>query len=305
MFISGLLLLGSDYSYFPYVVPTEELTGLELGTGRYDSIYASRSTAMPLIDPPSLIWDTDTVFCADYEKSINAGNIDFSLSTISQLAVRRRKYGTFNWTTVCVRNIDSKEDLQFAGIDLFNAGNTDYEYALVPILNGAEGNYYIVSVHSDFEGIYIFDKNRMFGTTLDIKCSTSRKNSLICQTSLRNRYPRAIYNSSVNYDSGSVEAFFCRYDTARHAFHPDDSCSYRHELMDFLTDGRPKILKASDGRMWLINVDGGSVSDNEGDHWQHRMTSFNWFESGDCLNERDLYDADLIDIDSEYWSYGG
>lgn len=67
MFISGLLLLGSDYSYFPYVVPTEELTGLELGTGRYDSIYASRSTAMPLIDPPSLIWDTDTVFCADYE----------------------------------------------------------------------------------------------------------------------------------------------------------------------------------------------------------------------------------------------
>lgn len=149
MFISGLLLLGSDYSYFPYVVPTEELTGLELGTGRYDSIYASRSTAMPLIDPPSLIWDTDTVFCADYEKSINAGNIDFSLSTISQLAVRRRKYGTFNWTTVCVRNIDSKEDLQFAGIDLFNAGNTDYEYALVPILNGAEGNYYIVSVHSD------------------------------------------------------------------------------------------------------------------------------------------------------------
>ena len=62
MFISGLLLLGSDYSYFPYVVPTEELTGLELGTGRYDSIYASRSTAMPLIDPPSLIWDTDKVF---------------------------------------------------------------------------------------------------------------------------------------------------------------------------------------------------------------------------------------------------
>ena len=75
--------------------------------------------------------------------------------------------------------------------------------------------------------------------------------------------------------------------------------------MDFLTDGRPKILKVSDGRMWLINVDGGSVSDNEGDHWLHRMTSFNWFESGDCLNECDLYDADLIDIDSEYWSYGG
>lgn len=303
MVILGSLLLGADYSYEMTPTYINDINNFDLEKGIYDGIYASEDTSLPLTYELKEDWDVNTIFASNYTDTIDASNVDFSLSTISHIAVKKRRANTFKWTTLLVKKINTLDDLKIIDIDIFNAGNTDYQYALVPLINNIEGGYNIVEAHSDFDGLYLLEKDTIYGTILDIKCDTERNHSVICQKSSYNRYPRALYNSLSNYESGSVQGYFCKYDANKCEYYTEDSVNYRRDLVDFLTDQKPKILKLYDGRIWLVNIDADSITDTEDGHWQHRMTSFRWFESGDYNNERDLYDAGLIDIDSAYWSY--
>lgn len=302
MIILGSFLLGADCSYECTPAGVENINHAALHTGSYDGIYATHDTKMDMTYNLRSEWDMNTIFASEYTNGINAGNVDFSLSTVSHLAVKKRKSGTFKWNTIFVKKVDSLEDFYIAGIDTFNAGNTFYQYALVPILNNTEGGYSIVEAFSDFEGLYLLEKDTVYGTILDIKCDTQRNHSVIRQNPLFGRYPKAVYNSNANYESGTVEGYFCKFNAHTDEYSPEDSFAYRKRLTDFLTNKKPKILKLHDGRMWLINIDESSISDSEDTHCLHRKTSFSFFESGDCSSEKDLYEAGLTDINSEYWS---
>lgn len=303
MVILGSLLLGADCSFDFTPAYINDITEFDIGKGLYDGVYASEDTSLPLSYKLKDDWNTDTIFAGDYISNINLSNVDFSLSTISHIVIKRRKANTFKWTTIFTKKINTIEDLKIMDVDIFNAGNTTYQYALVPVLNDIEGNYNIIEAFSDFEGIYILEKDTIYGTIFESKCDTERNHSVIRQNSFYNKYPRAIYNAFYNFETGTVEGFFCKYDINKCKYYFNDSFDYRRELVDFLTDRKAKILKLSDGRTWIINIDSNSITDKEDSHWQHRIITFNWFESGDCNNERDLYNAGLIDIEPAYWSY--
>lgn len=303
MTILGSMFLGADCSFDLTPTSVNNLTLFELGKGEYDDIYCTEDTDLPMTFDIQKDWDLNTVFAGDYEDNIDLSNVSFSLSTISHLVIKKRKVNTFKWTTILVKRISTLDDLVIIGNDIFNAGNTDYQYALVPLLNNIEGGYSITEAHSDFNGIFLLEKDRIYGTILDTKCDNSRNHSVIIQPSLYNKYPRAIYNALYNYESGTAEGFFCRYDVNNCIYYPQDSTDYRRDFVDFLTDHKPKILKTFDGRIWLINISADSIQETEDGHYEHRLTSFSWTETGDCNDEQDLYDADLIDVDSAYWSY--
>ncbi|MCM1441782.1 MAG: hypothetical protein NC131_21610 [Roseburia sp.] len=302
MVILGSFLLGADCSYECTPVCVDNINYAELCEGVYDGIYASHDTDIDTGYDLCGAWDMNTIFASGYDDSINAGNIDFSLSTVSHLAIKRRKVNTFKWNTIFVKKVDKPEDFYIAGTDIFNAGSTAYQYALVPILNNTEGDYSIVEAFSDFEGLFLLEKDTIYGTALDVKCDTQRNHFVLRNDPLLGRYPRAVYTSDANYESGTVEGYFCKFNINNEDYYPEDSFAYRQGLTDFLTNKKPKILKLFDGRMWLVNIDETSISDVEDSHWLHRKTSFGFFESGDCSSEKDLYDAGLTDINSEYWS---
>ncbi len=296
--------LGSDNCYSPTPVSINEITYFSLGQGEYDGIYATSDIGMEQTYHLNTRWDMNTIFAGEFDHNINLGNVDFTLSTVSHIAIKRREAGTFQWTTIFVKDIHTLNDFNINGIDILNASNTMYQYALVPILNRMEGNYHIVESYSKFDGVFLLEKDTIYGTTLDVKCDTSRNHYVLKQEYLYNKYPKSIYHSSANYESGTVEGYFCRYDTEKCEFYFDDSIPYRKAFVDFLTDQKPKILKLFDGRIWLVNIDGNPITDTEGGHWLHRITSFSFYESGDYQNERDLYDGNLIDVKSDFWSYG-
>lgn len=303
MFILGSMFLGADGSYAPTPTGVEDINYFSLGVGEYEGICASTDLSLEETYAVKESWDMNTIFAGSYDENIHLSNVDFTLSTVSQLAVKKREKNTFPWTTIFVQDIHKTEDFTIAGIDIFNAGNTAYQYALIPMLNGNEGNYHITEAVSDFDGLFLLEKDKMYGTILDITCDTARNHHGIRQESLYSRYPKAIYNSCANYETGTVQGYFCKYDVNKGTFYPEDSVRYRKEFVDFLTNGNPKILKLSDGRIWLVNIDENTISDTEDGHLLHRKTSFGFFESGDYRNEQDLYEANLIDVAAKYWSY--
>lgn len=304
MLILGSTILGLDNSFSPVPSSINDINYFSLGSGTYDAVYASNNADIELTRELMTEWNNDTIFAGSFDTGINLSNVDFTLDTVSHILIKKREKNTFKWTTIDVRRINTLEDFNIAGIDIFNAGNTQYQYCLVPVLNGIEGNYNIVEAKSDFDGVFIVERDVIYGTTLDVTCNTSRNHHVIKQESLFNRYPSIVYNSDSNYEIGTVEGYFCKYDSNKYEYYPEDSVNYRKEFVDFLTNQKPKILKLHDGRIWLINVDETSVSDSEDGHYLHRKTSFSFVESGNCRDEHDLYDAGLIDVDSDFWSYG-
>ena len=65
-----------------------------------------------------------------------------------------------------------------------------------------------------------------------------------------------------------------------------------------MNDGKPKIMKLSDGRIWMISTTDGLTEDNgEVEHYVHH--SFNWVEIGDPESSSDLYNNNFIDVNLE------
>lgn len=186
-----------------------------------------------------------------------------------------------------------------------NGGDTEYDYAVVPVFHGIEGAYSITSVHSILAGVFLVEKDRIWGTDItDGYCDTTRNIPGSFVETIHNKYPTAVFTTIANYDTGKFNGTFVQFieDECQYDFENDYSRTrYQKEVMDFLADRNPKILKHFDGRMWLIQVN-PNPSDNAEDIYNDRQISFDWTEIGDYDNEEDLYNMNLIDITEEWWN---
>ena len=65
-------------------------------------------------------------------------------------------------------------------------------------------------------------------------------------------------------------------------------------MVDWLTNGEPKILKMHDGRIWMININ-GNVTLDSGEHFKKVRVGFEFVEIGDPASTEDLYNNDFVD----------
>lgn len=302
MIILGTAFLGADDSYSPTPTNVNKIKELTISNGTYDTLAVTKDIDMEQAFDIDTAWDYNTIMLATYDNNINAGNMGFAMNNTSDIIIKRREKGTYHWTTIFHKKIETENDFHISFLDYFFKNNTVYEYACVGLFNGAENDYSIKEIDSRFHGIFICDKDKIYCTQMDIgSCDTSRIHYIAKKESLIKRYPFTYANSNTNYETGSVSGYFAKYDTVSHDFYPDESLAYRKELTDFLSDNKPKILRHEDGRIWLINID-GEISDTMDGHELHRITEFNWFESGDYNSEKDLYNSGLSDVSNEFWS---
>lgn len=302
MNIIGCTFLGADYSFFPMPSNVENITKLCVCNAQFDTLYVTADTQFEETMDVNAAWNWDTIMYASYDKNLSAGNVDYTLNNISDLLIKRREKGTWQWVTIYHKKINSIEDLTLTFIDWFFRNNVTLEYACVAVLNGAESNYSVKEIDSSFQGMFLCDKTNIYGTSLDVgSCDTSRVHYTIKNEPLHQKYPSSYSTAAQSYDTGTASGYFVKINPETNDFDVNNSLDYRKSLIDFLTDNKPKLLRHEDGRIWLINVD-GDVSDTMDGHYLHRMIEFSWYESGDYNSEKDLYDSDLSDVPSEFWS---
>lgn len=302
MIFFGTTFLGGDYTSLPTPTSLENMDYVELENGKYDTLFITKDVSSPQSIDDGLVWNWDTVMYADFSnETTNAGNMNWTVENVSDIVIKRRIQGEFDWITIDIRHIETEDDFNFVGIDNYNQSDTEYEYAIVPYLNDNPGAYIVKTVYSEFDDIFIIGHDKTYKTVASNEnVNTVRNIPGNHNNLLHSKYPVFFHSGLMNYDSGSVEGRFFDVENGCQIITTDMGYLYKKGLMDFLTDGFPKLLKVSDGRMWLIQVI-PSPSDNADTSHDIRTINFDWVEIGNYLSNKDLYYANLSDLEEKWW----
>lgn len=283
------------------VAPNEidNITTIRLTNAIFDHMNVTKDTSLEYNTTIPTDWDYDTVLDVDFEGNLNASNVEFEISQISALKVKRREKGELNWLTLKTINIDGDvSKMNFTIIDKLNAYDIEYEYALVPVMSGVEGNYIIQSILSKFNGVFVLDNQQTFKFFYDVQYGTNARNQSVSSfTPLGKKYPVIVSNGILSYDNGTLSATILNDDfETTGILNPVAIVKKKELLKDFLTNKKAKILKDWNGNLWLIFVSSSpKITYKAGAGMKIPSIQFDWIEIGDSNNQIDLYNAGFLE----------
>ena len=281
------------------LTPTKvaSVDNMTIKNGIFDDLYITKKD-VDVTSPLSKIWDFDTIISAAFNGNLHCGNIEYTVSQISAIRIKRRVKNTFDWVSLFEIPITSVNDLNFERIDRFAKSGIEYEYALVPMIGNIEGTFNTNTVLSEFDGIIISTIDQTVSTVLDTEVTHSRTRPSSMVTTLGSRFPFVLINGMSNYYSGTAKGTFIGIDPETKLYNTKYQNGYRKDIVDFIYDGRPKFLKYQDGRAWIIAVV-DKITDTANGHEENISTAFQWVEIGDAESGVDLYNNGLIAVGIE------
>lgn len=300
--------LGADSLSMPFTpTPIVDNTVLELTGAKVDTLYVTKDVERPIDFTIPTEWDFDTIMYAEFDNNAEGGNIDWTLETVSQLIIRRRPVGEYDWMTLQVKYVETVDDFEFKGYDI-TTESLEYEYAVFPALNGAEGVYASAIVDAKNTHLVIADSTGVYKTIItDGYCETVDQAPNAPIVTLYNRYPTIIRNTNAQYEEISVTATFLPVDEEGECIDYDEIINndrlrilYNRKFKDWLSNGKTKILKNVDGQAWLVYVT-TPPTDSADTVYYDRTLTFTCTEVGNLKSEEDLYEAGLSDVPEEFW----
>lgn len=279
---------------------------IEIGSAEFDDLYVTKNTAAQLTENCPKEWDFKTILYAKFDDNTLASNVDWSLKSVSHLLIKRRKANAFKWMTLLVKQVENIEDFDISFRDITGADSTDYQYAVVPLLNGMEGSYSTADVHCKTQNLVIADEDEIWSTMItDGFCDAVSNVPSSAVITMYDKYPTIIRNTSANYETVNITASFIPTDEENSCdlLYDDNAVrtSYSKRFKEFLTNGKTKLLKNIDGRIWLGYIT-TPPTDSAGEVYYNRTLTFGLTETGDAESEEDLYEAGLITAAKEWWN---
>lgn len=252
-------------------------------------------------------WTETTRLLALFEGSLYSGNVDLSVKNTSDLIVKRRKYGEFSWFNMFDIPVEDADSFNFNIIDRYANAHTQYQYAVVPVINGLEGEYNFGRneltdedfIECDFDGIVILDRDTEYSTFLNLEMEFQKNQGSNYIVPLNSKYPYIVNNDATNYYSGSISAAFLKFENCE--YQKLDSVQYREDFLNFLINDNFKILKIYDGRSYMIEIV-DTPTDSNTEHPELHIISFNFVEVGDPLSNEDMYLNGFLDISEAWWN---
>lgn len=260
----------------------------EISNAVFDEIYMDSNTDLAY-DTTIPEWGYTTILDAKFQNNILAGNVDFTLDSISGMFIKKRKAGDYKWTTIHYVPIQTQEDFDFYFNDIVVAAETTYEYAAVPIVNNAEGTYQTIFVDVCYDGCFIIDPTHGYQVIGELKRSNlTRKVPVNVIETVHSPFPFVHYYSESKYDQFTVSGWFVERDKKTYMFDSLNGWKYREAVREFLSNRRTKIVKWYDGQIYMACVT-SDPSESEGAFNEHVTTSIQFTQIGDVNNNADLY----------------
>ena len=295
MIFLGYAFAGGNYSLDPTPVVANDITSITIQNGIYDYLYATLEDIPYSTDTPSE-WNFYTKLYAKFNGDLLAGNIDFAVSQVSSLRLKRRKFGDTSWTTLYEQPVSTSDDLSVLYYDRTARSNVKYEYTIAPVFGQVEGSFFANTITPFYQGISITDGTTTFSTELDVVISEKRTKPRNVITTINRKYPYVISNGNNNYNSGTISAQWLEYDSETDDWDVENGYEFVSDLKDFLNNNSPKLIKFQDGRMWLAEISSPDITDSEDDAHLQVHTSFDFTEIGDCDSVEDLSDNGIMDL---------
>lgn len=300
MLFLGTTFFGARYTVDPSPTMAKDIKNIYIENGTFDQLFISKNPDLE-VENGYDSWDYDTVLNATFDDgTVDAGNSGFSLRNTDHVVVKCREVGTLKWIPIYSKKINEVSDFKINFKDYFRPSNVDVEYMVVSVCNGIENTYVTKTIRSEFEGLFICDKDTIYGTLYNLDALDPTRNMTASTLGLLNsQYASVVSNGKSNYDSGTASGDFIRFDQENNEIDIPGGIQYRADLKNWLTDKKPKILKFHDGRIWLISVT-GNITDTTDSINDLRKVSFDWVEIGKP-NAETLYNCGLSDVGREWW----
>lgn len=303
MLVLGYFTLGAPPSH--YQTPFTDVEGihsLQVQNAVFDEIFVSKDLTIGPGDSYPDSWTQATVLHGKYEHgNLSIGNIEFAVNNTTDIVVKRREKGDFSWQNIFHKKIVQTTDFEFSFYDRYARSGASYEYGMSQVFGNIEGNIVIAEAFSQFDGCFLLEKDQLFHLILNLTIDRQKNAPRAYLTGLNKTYPGTVITSKANYYTGSAAATLLEYQPESCGFDAQDAWAYRDRFMEFLTNGKPKIMKTFTGQIYLISVDNGP-SESTSDHWNLPGTSFSWIQVGDASSMDDLAQNGLLDLDYEWWS---
>lgn len=271
------------------------ITAVKIYNGIFDNIYITKDTNLEYTSEPLKEWNNDTILCCKFDNTINAGNISVYVSQISSILIKRRASGETSWLTILNKVVGGLEDININVYDYFCPNHTTMEYAIVPIVDGAESSYIISSIYSCFNGLYVTDGNETYKLYEGVIYS-GNKQSLRSgvHEPLNGKYPIIAYNSKLDYKSFSVEGLLLGYefDTTR-KISRKSVIKEEEDMSKFLKNKKMKILKDWNGNIYLASVVDDITPTIDLVNGYEKI-SFNMVEQGKYNDQNDYNKSGLV-----------
>lgn len=304
--LKTLALMASDTVL---VSECKDINHVQLNQGDYDEIdmeVYDEETTKDNIEDYSFpeIWHKYIVFHATFNNhNLAAGNFDYIIGEVSSMIIKKRPANSVEqWLPIFEQKIYSETDaneFNFMFTDYLVRNKHEYEYKLVPILVGGIEGYPIYATYEDedhravdFSGVFICEPNSVYSTILEVEITAQKNKPANIITTIGKKYPFVLCGTENNYYTGTVKGLFAP-PLKKHEWDFENAWDFREKLNEFLLDGKTKLLKYYDGRMWLVNIY-DPVTNEEEEHEYKVITSFNWAEIGDVTDVYSLYDNGFI-----------
>jgi len=179
--------------------------------------------------------------------------------------------------------------------DYYALPNVSYIYKLV-LYNGTDivATHYNTITHK-FNGLCISDYYGSYATEVFQRTYNINKNNRAgIAEPMDNKYPYAIVNGTLDYDSGGFNATFAEVaDECNYNFNPDGNMNtvYSSKVRHWLNNGRTKLLKLDNGEAWLVST---SENATNGTDTGLAETTFSWTQVGDATDMSQYVEMGLI-----------
>ena len=300
--VIGSTFLGGDQFTLP-CTPTNinNITKIEISNATVDEFYVTYNMDDEQIEQNTLseTWDFDTVMMAHFDNDTSAGNVNWHLKELKSIIIKLKPEDDARWITCHVKPVSSYEDLVIVGKYLA-AMSGIWDVALVPIIiSDLEGTYITTQVEVNVEGLVIMDADAVHGTFLvdgGLSIQSVMPNQAV--NTIHNKFPYIIRNTRANYETVEVTCTFLPND--KDCLNYDDeikaNAKWNREMKAWLMNGKAKLLKSSDGDMWLGYITTPVSDQPYADGFDElRKYSFGLTEIGLPNDMQNLYDAGLLD----------
>lgn len=278
-----------------------ELTVVTLKNSIVDKIYISKNniTEIPEELPE---WDNGTVLSCDFTNGISAGNVDWFLSNVNNVKIKRREKGTFQYVIIHKHDIHGIEDLNFEFKDTTVPSGYDFEYAFVACVDDDEGSYYITNTTTCFNGLFVSDGEKTLKLYSNYVISSAQDNQLIGTAQpYGSRYPIIIRNPNINYRTVTIQGDILGLQDDEYTFIMDRNTivKQKQEWDEFLTNGKTKVIKDWNGNILIGGITTApSYTYNQVNQNGIPTISFTITEQGQYNNQKDLYNSGFSNVPS-------
>ena len=230
---------------------------MEIAYGKYDEIYVDLDTTVStdIIKPTE--WGFQTVIDAKFQGDLEGGTISGSGNEVTAIRIQRQKEDEIIWNDIIQIDYTTGSQSFYTFTDKYVQNDVTYRYALIPLSGNTLGyrqSSDLITV--DFDGVFLSDLTHNYKLFYNVELGNFEHNTpSSIQEPLNSQYPIITYGT-LNYIRGSIEALFLSASTVTTYgnINVRSEKLERQDLMNFLKNRKPKILRTGNGDLMLVTI---------------------------------------------------